>query len=114
MANLSKTKPGQKVNFSPINDKSKKLTGEITNYVFLAAIGLPDGSTSYALAEDIEILEEPKETLSEAMKAAIAEQVKNATTAPAPTAASPTPAPTSSTPTPAAPEWDEGKEEKQP
>ena len=89
MAKLSDLRPGQKVVFSPIQDKTKKLTGEILNYVFLAVIQTSEG-TAYAHSDDIDVLEQPKPTLSEELKNAIAEQVKAAIATPsAPPAAAP-------------------------
>ena len=75
MAKLSELRPGQKVVFSPINDKAKKMTGEIAEYVFLAVIQTAEGK-QYAHSDDIDVLEQPKPSLSDEMKRAIAEQVK--------------------------------------
>ena len=101
MAKLSELKPGQKVAFSPIYDKSKKMTGEISDYVFLAVIQTPDGK-SYAHSDDIDVLEQPKPKLSDEIQKSIAEQVALAIAghqAGTPPAAPP------------APEWDEGTPE---
>jgi len=108
MAKLSELKPGQKVAFSPIYDKSKKMTGEIVDYVFLAVIQASDGTKAYAHSDDIDVLEQPKPKLSEEIQQSIADQVKAAVAAQvaagSPTAAS----------APAAPEWDEGTTEPSP
>jgi len=100
MAKLSELKPGQKVAFSPIHDKSQKMTGEIVDYVFLAVIQTADGK-SYAHSDDIDVLEQPKPKLSDEIRQSIADQIKASI-------AEVQAAQGTSAPAPAPPEWDEG------
>jgi len=79
LAKLSELRPGQKVQFSPVHDKSLMLSGELADFAFLAIVKSEDGATYYAHSDDIKVLEQPKPSkLSEVMRQTIADEVQKA------------------------------------